>query len=111
GFLEQLGQSRLAQLLFGDRFGGPLSFDDVAGKVEQLLQKLDTDQDSLLVFLLELLKPLTHGLEARIMDVTAESTGDLDFGRLGFHVRIVGPDHSLQEVSSSLEDVSSIVNP
>ncbi len=44
-----------------------LGGDDVAGEVEELLQELDADEQTLLVPLLQVLEPLAELLEPRVV--------------------------------------------
>jgi hypothetical protein len=61
--LEQLGQCSFAQRLVSDRLGGLLRRDHVPSQVEQCLQEVDAQEQSLFVLLLERLEPLAQSLE------------------------------------------------
>jgi hypothetical protein len=47
GVLEELSERRLAEVFFCDGLGGVLGGDDVAGELEECLQELDADEQTL----------------------------------------------------------------
>ena len=67
-------------------------------QLEQRLQELDADQQSLLVLPPQLFQPLTECTKARVVQVSTETLGDSDLDLLRFLLRIRRAEHGVQHV-------------
>ena len=88
----------LAVFLGRPRLDRPLCLDDVASQLEQRLQELDADQQSLLVLPSQVFQPFAEGTKARIVQVSAEPLGDSDLDLLRPLLRVCRAEHGVEHV-------------